>query len=306
MYKKMLVPLDGSLLAEVVLPYARQLAGRMDLDLTLLHVCHNRNSESQFMCQSYVDHSAELLQAESREVQRRTGAPEESKPVEITSKVIGGDPAEEILDFAAENDIDLILMASHGYSGIRRWVMGSVADKVLRKAPVPVWLVRSGNIEEIIHEQWLNRTILVPLDGSEFAESALPHVEALAGQRGDGQVKIVLMRVYEKPFVTADYPEPDWKEHVNRMVEQFRHESEKYLSEIQARLSRTGLDVSYEVLEGKAADVILSYADSHRPNIIVMTTHGNSLASRWEYGNVADKVLHGASGPIFLVRPAMS
>ena len=74
MYKKMLVPLDGSELAEIVLPYARDLAGRLDLELILLHVCEQHRSASQFMCQSYIQHAAEILEKQSRGVQAKTGA----------------------------------------------------------------------------------------------------------------------------------------------------------------------------------------------------------------------------------------
>ncbi len=82
MYKRMLVPLDGSELAEVVLPYAKELAGRLDLELILLHVCDLHGSESQFMCRAYLERAAEIVQKQSREVQAKTGAPPGEKVVE--------------------------------------------------------------------------------------------------------------------------------------------------------------------------------------------------------------------------------
>ena len=104
-----------------------------------------------------------------------------------------GYPAEEILRYTEENDVDLIMMASHGLSGVRRWVLGSVADKVLRASGVPVWLVRAGVTEEIAYDKWPSKTILVPLDGSELAEAVLPHAEAVAKQRGAEIIEIVLL-----------------------------------------------------------------------------------------------------------------
>jgi nucleotide-binding universal stress UspA family protein len=303
MYKKMLVPLDGSELAEVVLPYARELAGRLDLELTLLHVCETHNSESQFMCQSYIDHAAEILQGQSREVQVKTGAPSNVQVVEAHTEVTTGHPAEEILGFAEGSKTDLILMATHGRSGVRRWILGSTADKVLRASKVPVWLVRANIPEEIVYDEWPKRVLLVPLDGSKFAESVLPHVEALAKQRGMDEVNVTLLRVYEKPFVTADYPEPDWKEHVERMTDHFKNEAAQYLTGIQERLTRAGLKVKMEVLPGRPAEEIINYAQNNHPNLVVMATHGSSGPSIWEYGNIADKILRGTSSPIFLVRP---
>jgi nucleotide-binding universal stress UspA family protein len=303
MYKKMLVPLDGSELAEVVLPYARELAGRLDLEMILLHVCEPHRSDSQFMCQAYIDHAAEILEKQSKEVQSKAGAPPGVKAVGAQAEVLTGHPAEEIVDYAKKKKVDLILMATHGRSGVRRWVLGSVADKVLRTSKVPVWLVRANIPEEIVYDEWPKRKMLVPLDGSKFAESVLPHVEALAKQRGAGIMDIVLLRVYEKPFVTADYPEPDWKEHVQRMTDHFKHEAEQYLTGVQERLKSSGLKVRSEVLSGSPADEIIRYASTTHPNLIVMATHGASGPSRWEYGNIADKVLRGISSPVFLVRP---
>jgi nucleotide-binding universal stress UspA family protein len=299
----MLVPLDGSELSEVVLPYARELAGRLDLDLTLLHVCEPHRSESQFVCRAYIEHAAETLQKQSREVQVKTGAPAAVKVVEAHAEVANGHPAEEIIGYAEGNKVDLILMATHGRSGVSRWVLGSVADKVLRASNIPVWLVRAGIPEEIVYDEWPKRTMLVPLDGSKLAESVLPHVEALAKQRGAETTNVVLLRVYERPFVTADYPEPDWQEHVGRITDHFKHEAEQYLAGMQERLRRNGLKVSSEVLAGRPAEEIVNYVRNNHPNLVVMATHGSSGLSQWEYGNIADKVLRGISSPVFLVRP---
>ena len=307
MYKTMLVPLDGSELAEVVLPYAKELAGRLDLELLLLHVCEPHSSESQFMCQAYIERAAEIVKMQSREVQTKTGATPGGKAVEARGEVVTGHPAEEIIRYASENNTDLILVATHGRSGVKRWVLGSVADKVLRASEVPIWLVRAAIPEEIVYDEWPKRTMLVPLDGSKLAESVIPHVEALAKQRGDELVNVVLLRVCEEPFVTADYPEASinlsWQEHVRRIKEHFKQGAERYLAGVQKRLADAGLRVRAEVLMGKPADEIINYAHQNHPNLIVMATHGYSGIGRWEYGSVADKVLHGVSSPILLVRP---
>jgi nucleotide-binding universal stress UspA family protein len=302
MYKKMLIPLDGSELAETVLWYATELAGRLDLDTTLLHVCEPNSSDSQFMCRSYIERVAEKVRDGSGEVQSLTGISPGYKEAEVTGTVVTGHPAEEIIKYADDYEADFILMATHGRSGIKRWVMGSVADKVLRASPVPVWLVRAAIPEEIIREEWYNRTMLVPLDGSELAEGVLSHVESLAKQRGTEKMRTVLLRVVEDPFVTADYPYEDWEEHVKRIDEHFKQEAKTYLEGIRQRLIRSGLTVDFEVLQGKPADEIIKYADDNLPNLVIMTTHGRSGISRWEYGSVADKVLHGVSSPVFLVR----
>ena len=112
-------------------------------------------------------------------------------------EVVVGHPAEEILRYADEKEVDLILMATHGRSGIKRWALGSVADKVLRSSTIPVWLVRAGAPEQRTDDEGLIRKIIVPLDGSELSESVLPHVEMLVKQWGAELIDVVLLMVCE-------------------------------------------------------------------------------------------------------------
>ena len=312
MYNRMLVPLDGSELAEVVFTYAEELAGRLDLNVILLHVCSPGERELVSMHRAYVERAVEIVKRQSEEVQRKSGKQPGDKTVEARGELVVGHPAEEILRYADENNIDLILMATHGRSGVGRWAMGSVADKVLRASKVPVWLVRAGIPQEIVYDQWPTRTMLVPLDGSELAESVLPHVEALAKQCGVELVDVVLLRVCEPPILSSDYPEAimplSWEEHVEQHMAWAKRVGEQYLAGLEKRLKDDGLKVRSEVLVGKflggnPAGEIVEYASRNPFNLIVMTTHGRSGVSRWAYGSVADKVLHGVSSPIFLVRP---
>lgn len=202
---------------------------------------------------------------------------------------------------------DLILLATHGRSGVKRWAMGSVADKVLRTSKIPVWLVRADIPEEIVHDEWPRRTILVPLDGSGLAESVLPHVEALAKQRGAELVEVVLLQVCYPPEISSDYPEASmplsWEEHVKHEMAWAKRGCEQYLADIQKHLKDSGFNARSEVLMGKPADEIIKYVSDNSINLIVMATHGRSGLSRWAYGSTADKILHGAASPIFLVRP---
>ncbi len=314
MYKKMLVPLDGSKLSEVVFPYAKELAGRLGLNVVLLHVHGPRERETVPLHRAYIERKADVIRRQSQKVQTKVGVSETGRTVQVRGELAEGYPADEILRYAKENDIDLILMATHGHSGIRRWVMGSVADRVLRASPVPVWLVRAGIPEGIVYDKWPRRTILVPLDGSKLAEGVLPHVEALAKQRGTELVEIVLLGVYEPVTALGYYPPSARFETLGGAVhvmpkDYARGESarqkiiaEQYLAGVAQRLKDAGLKVCSEALSGEPAEVIVDYASNHPFNLIVMTTHARSGLSRWAYGSVAAKVLRGVSSPIFLVR----
>jgi len=307
MYRKMLVPLDGSKLAEVVFTYAKELAGRLDTNVILLHVYGPEESALAPMHRAYVEHAAEVVKRESAEVQRRTGAPAGGKPIEAKGELAVGDPAEEILSYAEKNDIDLILMATHGRSGVRRWVMGSVADKVLRASKVPVWLVRAGVPQEVIYDQWPRINVLVPLDGSELAASVLPHAEALAKQRGTERVDVVILRVCEPPVIPSDYPSDlplNWEEHVEQQTAKSERACGLYLDGVEELVKALGLNVRSEVLLGNPAEEIINYANKNPFNLIILSTHGRSGVGRWAYGSVADKVLQGVSSPILLIRPS--
>jgi nucleotide-binding universal stress UspA family protein len=318
MYHRMLVPLDGSELSEVVFPYAKELAGRLGMDVVLLHVHSPEESKTVPLHRAYIEHKAELIKHESQKVQEKVGCEQGGRAVKVWGELATGYPAEEILRFADEQDIDLILMATHGRSGIRRWVIGSVADKVLRAAKVPVWLVRAGLPEGIVYDKWPQRTILVPLDGSELAEAVLPHVEALAKQRGAELVEVVLLSVCEPGGVSGYYPPSARFETstgaVHVMPRDFARAqaakqkmlAKQYLTGVEKRLKESGLRVSSEVRVGDPAHEITDYANTSPFNLIVMATHARSGLSRWAYGSVAAKVLQGVSSPIFLVRTSKS
>jgi len=145
--------------------------------------------------------------------------------------------------------------------------------------------------------------MLVPLDGSELAEAVLPHVEALAKQRGTELVDVVLLAICEPGVLPPDYPHAEgvinWDEHVAII----KGEKVQYLNGVEKRLTDAGLNVRSDVLMGDAANVIVDYAASSPFNLIVMSTHGRSGVSRWVFGSVAEKVLQGVSSPILLVRP---
>jgi nucleotide-binding universal stress UspA family protein len=300
MYRHMLVPLDGSELAEVVFPYAGEIAANLKLEqLTLLHVIPPEEENLVALHKGYIERAAETVGNLCRDMQRTKGAGAEK--VQSRGVLATGHPAEEILRYVGDNGVDLILMATHGRTGIQRWTMGSIADKVLRTSKVPVWLVRAGLPPEIVHDYLPIRKILVPLDGSELAASILPHGEAVARQSDAGLIEVTLLAVCDPTLPDTYYaPAPyNWDE----QVKGWKHRDEQYLAEIEKRLKDSGLNVRSEVLIGKPAETIVEYASEKRISLIVMSTHGRSGLGRWVFGSVAEKVLQGVTTPILLVRP---
>jgi nucleotide-binding universal stress UspA family protein len=147
------------------------------------------------------------------------------------------------------------------------------------------------------------KKILVPLDGSEFGECGLEHIEAVAS--GDNGSKIVLFKAVE-PLSVEDVSRLAVKKDDLLYKAEMDNQSEarKYLNRIKRKLAQSGLKAETVVVDGDAADEILAYARNNKVDLIVLTTHGRSGASRWFFGSVAEKVLQHCPVPILLVAPA--
>ena len=298
MYRKMLVPLDGSVLSEVTFRYARELAWRFSgLEVILFHACEMADQAELPMHRLYIEHSVELIK-------KAAAAESGGRQVHVRGELAAGSPAEAILHYAQDNGIDLILMATHGRSGISRWAMGSVAYKVLRSSKVPVLLVRSGIEEAIIGDQLPERRIVVPLDGTRAAEAIIPHVISLGQQWGPDVVQIILIRVCAPPEISADYSSDmplSWEENVERENTKCKLVSGTYLADVEKRFREAGLKVRSEVPLGDIPDEINDFASGVRANLIAMVLHGRSGISRWAYGSTTEKVMLRARTPIMLV-----
>jgi nucleotide-binding universal stress UspA family protein len=301
----MLVPLDGSEMAELVLPHATELAERLGLELILLHVCLPTEQEFAYMHSKYIELMAEKVGYQLREIQEKAGTQQGGQEVRAHGELILGYPGEEIIRYIEKNDIDIILMASHGRSGIRRWTTGGVANQVLRASKVPVWLIPVRFLEMNIHDKWPTRRVLVPLDGSKLAESVLPHIEELAKQQGIGLVDVVLLQVCDTPDIPTDYTQVylDWTKFKDEHMVYCRLAAKRYLDAVGKRLEGAGLRVHAEVLVGKASLKIIDYTNQNSVNLIVMSTYGLSGPGGWPWGSVVDRVLQDAPTPVLLVRP---
>ena len=305
-YSRMLVPFDGSEVAESVFVYVKELAARLSLDVTVLRVCGNQEKEHLPMHQGYIEQTADALLYQSHQVRRMLGTEGGANGLSVHGELCVGRPGEEIVRHAQENDIDLIVMATHGRSGIKRWAMGSVADEVLHACKVPIWLVRASAPQRLAYDRWPSKNILVPLDGSPLAESVLPHVEALALHDSEA-AEVILVTVCEYSVVpddNGDGPPSGWETAMRHEIATARRHAARYLSHVEQRLTDAGVKVRCEVLAGDPADKLVHIAEDYPYALVAMATHGRSGLTRWAYGSVADKMLHALSCPLLLVRPS--
>jgi nucleotide-binding universal stress UspA family protein len=212
-----------------------------------------------------------------------------------------GRPADEILTLAEEIAGDVIVMSSQGRSGLGQWMFGQVMDRVLRNAPCPLLLVpsnRSGM--DVAH-----RRILVPLDGSEYAEQILPHVKTLARP---GQTHVTLISVLppwsNERLIPVMTSYPPGLSMPAATVEYAEVQIRRYLRTVATRLRDGKFMVDFVLRRGVPAEEILAYAEHIGADLIGMTTHGLSGASRWVYGGVTGRILQQSHIPVFLIRPS--
>lgn len=300
MYKKILVPLDGSPSAEQVLPLAHALAAKLPLAVELLGVVDTVEL-ARGLATIERFYMTSVVADETRRIEEYLAAVEKTfSGSAVTNTVAEGHAAELIIANAAADKTTLIAMASHGRSGLKRFLLGSVAEKVLRGAANPLLLVRSTEEVKAAGAALL-RSIVVPLDGSELAESVLPTVVELAHKL---ELEIILLRAYAIPYGAYTAGEGFYDPvNLEALLTRLRQETIDYLERKTAKLKREGCEkVSYVAREGLSADEIIKIAGATADSLIAMCSHGYSGVKRWVLGSVTETVVRHARNPVLVLR----
>lgn len=302
MYTKIIVPVDGSTLAEGVLPYVRSLARQLELPVTLLQVIDPEVVSSYTTARdvSQYDTIMAAMKVSSDEYLRKAAALF-GEPLRVDSLIEMGSPADTIVRVAARDSRTLIAMATHGRSGFQRWTMGSVADKVLHAASNHLLLIRpreeggkKPNEEEPL------TTIVVPLDGSQLAEKVLPDIVELAQKMS---AEIILLRAFALPLSIYWVGEEDQPPNIDELQGRVRLEAKEYLDAKVEELKAKGLEkVSSVLLEGFGPGEIIDFANKTSDNMIAMCTHGRSGMKRWVLGSVTERVVQASGDPVLVIR----
>lgn len=276
--EKILVPLDGSELSERIVDQVRRLLLVRDAEVLLVHVIPSDDLATETVpgtllerAKAHLDRVASLL--------RQQGA-------RVATDVLAGEPASRLADCAIENEASLIVLSTHGRSGIMRWLRGSTAERLLRSAPCPVLVANPHGLGA--REELRFRRILVPLDGSDRSALVIPVVRELALLYGS---EVTLVSVIESPRsaeggVSALAMTP---EEAIKLLEPYK----RGLEGIALRLVATA---------GSPAARILELVDESKFDLVAIATHGRSGIARWAFGSVAEKVVRHATCPLLVVR----
>lgn len=304
-FETVIVPLDGSQLAETAIPYAASLARITGASLVLLRVLEE-------MRPLYDSRRREVIWIDPENPRKDLMTPEILQPeverlaqqgLKANPVIRLGDPRHEILAEAEQHPAPLIVLASQGRSGLGRVLLGSVASRILQLATCPVLVVRSRELAEQPQTITFKR-LVVPLDGSLMAQQALPLAVNLAKQAG---ASLEVVRVAET-FRQELPPEGEALIHtasLETLLENFDRleaEARDYIAAVTALLEEEGVPVTGTVLSGDPFQELVNYAELERPDLMIMTTHGRGGLARWFYGSVADKLLTTSVVPLLLIR----
>lgn len=299
MFKKILLPLDGSELAERAIEPAMTIAKQTNAELIMLTAFEIRPviTSTPSMGVYYTENAEKQEETLVREYLAEVMEKYEGAGVFLRGNAIRHNAPEAILNTAVKENVDLIVMSSHGRSGIGRWIMGSVTERVLQHASCPVL---------VIHDSAPIKNVLITLDGSVMAESAIEPGLKMS-ELFDADVTyfgvespILVDNVYFNELNSIEHGLGD----VAR--EDFYHRTEVYLNEAAAKTKLSyNIDVDVAVENGRVAPKILEYVEDNPIDLLVMATHGRSGLERWVYGSITEKVLRKAPCNILIVRPRL-
>ncbi len=290
MLKKILVPLDGSKLAESILARVDRILYATDAVVTLIAVLPEVRAGSDAGPWRKAEREAEAYLAQLVSALEKKGA-------RAVSQQLYGDPAEKILQAAEDGKSSLIAMSTHGRTGFARWVRGSVAERVLREARCPLLLTNPLDLDNQLRSSSEGfRKILVPLDGSARSAKILPLVKEFARFYDSGVTILCTIGNYPAAAVpqTMAVVYPD----VLPTESMIKEELEPYRREIVA----AKIPVEVRVQFGLPSEDILKVAEQEQSDLIAMTTHGRSGFSRWAFGSVAEQVIRHCRVPLLVSR----
>lgn len=286
-----LVPLDGSELAEGALPYASALGTATGAPLVLLSVW---SGAERGLAETFPSMAVDIETAAKQHYAQYLDQARDRLTQDAETLIKQGEPGDVILAFAAERGARAIAIGTHGRSGIGRWLAGSTASHVLRHSDVPLLAVGPHALEHPKASVSFKH-ILVPLDGSALSETALPVATELAS---DASAKVSLVRVV--PFAARTYPYTMPEAYLPQIDQEVEKGAKEY---VQRQKSSLGGAVEAFALRGPVAETLIDFVDKESVDVVVMTTHARGGLARAALGSVADRVLQG-SAPVLLLRPA--
>ncbi|MCD4749692.1 MAG: universal stress protein [Thermoanaerobaculales bacterium] len=299
MFRHILVPLDGSPLAECVLPHALEIARAFTARLTVLQVLECPSSRDGTPAVDPLDWH--LTKAESEAYLDGVAERLRDHGADVRKACLEGRPAERVIEFAHRSGVDLIALSSHGQSGLSGWNVSSVVQKIILRAHVSILLVRAYELVSKRLADLRYRRLMVTLDGSHRAECVLPSATGLARHH---KAEVLLTHVVRRPEMPRRAPlSAEDVELTNRVVQRNTSEATRYLEHLHARLSPDISEIRPCMLVAQNASIALhELVETQSVDLVIISAHGHSGGSRWPYGSVAVSFIVYGNTPLLIVQ----
>lgn len=288
----MVVPLDGSRLGEAALPYVRELVRKAKAELVLATCVEPHSSWDISIVVEVLERDKRL----ARDYLSRQRKDLVTRGLKVRSRLLQGSVAESLLNLASRERADLMALATHGRSGLSRWLLGSVATKLIQSAGLPLLIVRPSEEPRAEAEEEVSmRRILVPLDGSKAAESVIPYVRDLALTLG---ATVTLYHAFSLLVFPGDEtPQPAAK----GVLEDMEDQSPDFLLRAGEQMMRRGVATQLRVSADLPVRGILRAARETGADLIAVGTHGRSGLARATIGSLAEGVVRESRLPCLIV-----
>ena len=295
MFDSILVPLDGSLVAERVLPHVIAIGQAFDAKITLLLVL-DKNRTDVAPTQLIDQLNWQINKTEEKLYLEKIGDRLQKAGIQTKAIVLEGLAAESITEFSQSQEIKLVILSSHGHDRLRKWGISSIAHKIILSATTSMLIIRAPQLNEPPYKR-----ILVPLDGSWRAENVLPMVTQLA-RFHRSQIQIV--HVVKKPEMARHLPPVQEDiDLANRIVVRNQEEALHYLDQVQLHSPLAGIDVkTHLVISDNTTIAIHEFVDREQIDLMVLSAHGYSGNDQWPYGSIVNNFILYGKVPLLIVQ----
>jgi nucleotide-binding universal stress UspA family protein len=299
MFDKILVPLDRSPLAECVLPHAVALARSLDAQLLLLHVLSLPDKQDRLRAVDSLEW--QLRRAEAESYLQSLCARMQEVGVICETHVTDGDAAEQIVAMAHDNKVGLVLIASHGQSGLSNWNVSSVVQKVIVRASTSLMIVRAyqpavAELASLHYER-----VLVPLDSSARAECVLPLAAALT--RVPDTQALLAHVVQRPPIPRRTPPSREDSELADRLVARNFDEAKQYLDVVRSQLPPAAIETRL-LIGDNVVSSLYDLADQEHIDLVLLSAHGYTGQMKWPYGSLVASFIAYGSSPLLIFQDA--
>jgi nucleotide-binding universal stress UspA family protein len=297
MFKHILLPLDGSLLAECALPHVLALASTGQTRITIARVLGpspESNPDSpidplswrfnRVEAETYLDHVSHIFNQTNL------------FKAEIT--LLEGDPAQRLIEYARANDVDLIVLTSHGQSGVSLWNVSSVVRKIVQNANLSTMLVRSFACHPGDQTPVKYQRVLTPLDGSLRAEAALPVATSIVQAH---HARLILAHILQRPEVFQRLPLPtEDQQLIEQVIQRCQNAASQYIEHLKGHLPQeTEADIR---VNNNVSSTIAQIIVEREIDLVVLNAHGYSGDSNRPFGSIATSLIEYGTTPLLMLQ----